>query len=65
MEITGNTFIVTGGAQGSGKAIGSQLAAKGGRVALVDMNEEVLEKAVIECRLSGSWQAESEGQLSR
>ncbi len=54
MEIKGNTFVVTGGAQGLGKAIGLQLATKGGRVALVDMNEEVLDKAVIECQPGGT-----------
>ncbi|RLA10845.1 MAG: short chain dehydrogenase [Gammaproteobacteria bacterium] len=54
MDIKGNTFVVTGGAQGLGKAIGLELAAKGGRVALVDVNEAVLDKAVIECQASGA-----------
>lgn len=54
MEIKGNTFVVTGGAQGLGKAIGLQLAARGARVALVDVNEEALNKAVIECQPGGA-----------
>ena len=54
MEIRDNTFVITGGAQGLGKAVGLQLASQGGRVALVDVNEEVLEKAVIECQQSGA-----------
>jgi len=54
VDIKGNTFVVTGGAQGLGKAIGLELAAKGGRVALVDVNEAVLDKAVIECQASGA-----------
>jgi len=54
VEIRDNTFVITGGAQGLGKAVGLQLASQGGRVALVDVNEEVLEKAVIECQQSGA-----------
>jgi 3-oxoacyl-[acyl-carrier protein] reductase len=54
VDIKGNAFVITGGAQGLGKAIGLQLAAKGGRVALVDLNQEALNKAVIECQLSGT-----------
>jgi len=53
VDIKGNTFVVTGGAQGLGKAIGLGLAVKGGRVALVDVNEAVLDKAVIECQAGG------------
>ncbi|MFA9419903.1 MAG: SDR family oxidoreductase [Gammaproteobacteria bacterium] len=54
MDIEGNTFVVTGGAQGLGKAIGLELVAKGARVALVDLNEQSLNKAVIECQSGGA-----------
>lgn len=50
MKIKENTFVITGGAQGLGKAIGVALSAQGANVALVDVNQEALEQAEQECR---------------
>lgn len=54
MKIKGSTVVVTGGAQGLGKAIGLKLAAGGARVALVDVNAEALDSAVRECQQGGA-----------
>lgn len=48
MKITGNTFVITGGAQGLGKAMAIQLASAGAKLALVDVNQAVLDSAVRE-----------------
>ena len=45
MDIKNHTFVVTGAAQGLGFAIASSIADAGGRVALIDLNDEALEKA--------------------
>lgn len=50
MEIKENTFVITGGAQGLGKAIGIALSAQGANVALVDVNQTALETAEQECQ---------------
>ena len=49
MKIAGSTFVITGGAQGLGKAMAKQLAASGAKLALVDVNQAVLDQAVSEC----------------
>ncbi len=49
MKIKNNCFVITGGAQGLGKATALSLASKGARVALVDVNETMLGEAVREC----------------
>jgi len=48
VKIAGNTFVITGGAQGLGKAMATHLAAAGGKLALVDVNQDVLDAAVSE-----------------
>lgn len=40
MEISGNVFVITGGASGLGAATARALLAQGGRVVLADVNEE-------------------------
>ena len=50
MEIKDNTFVITGGAQGLGKAIGIALSAQGANVALVDVNQAALEQTEQECQ---------------
>jgi NAD(P)-dependent dehydrogenase (short-subunit alcohol dehydrogenase family) len=40
MDISGNAFIVTGGASGLGEATARMLSARGGRVVVVDLNTE-------------------------
>ena len=54
MEIKDSTYVITGGAQGLGKAIGLQLAEFGAKVALVDVNETALDQAVGEFKKSGT-----------
>jgi NAD(P)-dependent dehydrogenase (short-subunit alcohol dehydrogenase family) len=41
MKIENSTFIVTGGASGLGAATAQQLVARGGKVVIADLNEEV------------------------
>lgn len=48
MEINASTVVITGGAQGLGKAIGLKLAASDANIALVDVNEDALEQALSE-----------------
>lgn len=54
MELKDKVIIVTGGAQGIGRAISEYLAGKGARIALVDMNQEKLDQAVAACTAKGS-----------
>ena len=54
MEIKGSTVVITGGAQGLGKAIGLNLGASGANIALVDVNEAALEQALSEFKQDNS-----------
>jgi 2-dehydro-3-deoxy-L-rhamnonate dehydrogenase (NAD+) len=45
--------IVTGGADGLGKGIACRIASEGGTVVLFDINQNLLNKAVIECEQNG------------
>lgn len=40
MKLSGNTFLITGGASGLGEATARQFAAAGGNVVIADLNEE-------------------------
>lgn len=46
MDIKNNVFVVTGAARGLGFAITKDLAALGGKIAMVDMNQEGLDQAI-------------------
>ena len=46
MDIKNRVFVITGAARGLGFAIAKDLATAGGKLALVDMNQEGLEEAV-------------------
>lgn len=48
MNTQNHTFVITGGAQGLGFAIASSLAEAGGRIALIDLDDAALEKAINE-----------------
>ena len=53
MIIKGKTIAITGGGQGLGRAMATSLAAKGARLALVDLNDENLAKSVAACEKAG------------
>lgn len=53
MNITDKVFVITGGAQGLGLAMAEAFAAKGAKLALVDLNEERLQAAVAQCEKLG------------
>ena len=54
MKIEGNTFVITGGARGLGRAMAVHLAQQGARVALLDVQQLLLEETVAECRQRGA-----------
>lgn len=53
MQLNDKVIIITGGCQGLGRAMGEYLAAKGARLALVDLNPEKLDEAVESCKAAG------------
>ncbi|PKM31135.1 MAG: 3-oxoacyl-ACP reductase [Gammaproteobacteria bacterium HGW-Gammaproteobacteria-11] len=54
MQLKDSVIIITGGGQGLGRAMAEYLAAKGARLALVDLNQERLDEAVAACEAAGS-----------
>jgi 3-oxoacyl-[acyl-carrier protein] reductase len=53
MQLNDKIIIITGGGQGLGRAMGEYLAAKGARLALVDLNQSRLDEAVAACERAG------------
>ena len=53
MQLQDKVIIITGGCQGLGRAMGEYLAAKGAKLALVDLNQEKLDEAVAACKAAG------------
>lgn len=53
MQLKDKVIIVTGGGQGLGRAMAEQLARRGARLALVDLNPETLAQAVQACQALG------------
>ncbi|MNM66172.1 3-oxoacyl-[acyl-carrier-protein] reductase FabG [compost metagenome] len=53
MQLKDKVIIITGGGQGLGRAMGEYLAAKGAKLALVDLNRERLDEAVTACKAAG------------
>lgn len=53
MDLNGKVIAVTGGGQGLGLSMAVVLAAKGAKLALIDLNQEKLELAVQQCKAAG------------
>jgi len=53
MQLKDKVIIITGGCQGLGRAMAEYLAAKGAKLALVDLNSQRLEQAVAACQAHG------------
>lgn len=53
MDLKDKVIVVTGGGQGLGRTMALSLAAKGARLALVDLNQEKLDEAVVLCSEAG------------
>ncbi len=53
MQLHEKVVVITGGAQGLGKAMALALADQGAHLALIDRNGETLESAAAECRARG------------
>lgn len=54
MQLQDKVIIITGGGQGLGRAMAEYLAAKGAKLALVDLNQERLDETVGLCQAAGS-----------
>lgn len=53
MDLNGKVIAVTGGGQGLGRSMALVLAAKGAKLALIDLNQEILDEAVALCNQAG------------
>ncbi|MFT6429790.1 MAG: 3-oxoacyl-[acyl-carrier protein] reductase [Halopseudomonas sp.] len=53
MQVKDSVIIITGGGQGLGRSMGEYLAARGARLALVDLNQERLDEAATACAKVG------------
>ncbi|MDX5297345.1 MAG: SDR family oxidoreductase [Gammaproteobacteria bacterium] len=53
MKLQDAVIAITGGGQGLGRAMGEYLAARGARLALIDLNPERLDEAVAACKAAG------------
>ena len=54
MQLQDKVIIITGGCQGLGRAMAEYLAAKGAKLALVDLNQEKLDETVAACKAAGT-----------
>ena len=62
MNLKDKVIIVTGGAQGLGRAMALALAARGARLALVDLNQEKLDETAQACIDAGGGANTEKGQ---
>ncbi|WP_373185218.1 SDR family oxidoreductase [Halopseudomonas sp.] len=53
MQLKNSVIIITGGGQGLGRSMAEYLAARGARLALVDLNQERLDEAAEACKQAG------------
>ena len=54
MKLQDSVIAITGGGQGLGRAMGEYLAAKGAKIALIDLMPEKLDEAVTACVAAGA-----------
>jgi 3-oxoacyl-[acyl-carrier protein] reductase len=54
MKLQDSVVAITGGGQGLGRAMAEYLAARGVRLALIDLAPEKLEEAAAACKEAGS-----------
>ena len=54
MNVKGKTILITGGGRGLGRAMALVLAAKGARLAIVGVNEDVVAEAATLCQEAGA-----------
>lgn len=59
MQIQNSVIAITGGAQGLGRAMAEHFAERGAKLALIDMNQEVLTEAVQSCEKLGAAEVRS------
>ena len=52
MNIEGKIAVITGGASGLGRATAERIIAKGGKVAVLDLNKDLADKTASELGLS-------------
>ncbi|CAD5107842.1 SDR family oxidoreductase [Zestomonas carbonaria] len=53
MQLQDKVIVITGGGQGLGRAMAEYLAARGAKLALVDLNQERLDDTVAACKAAG------------
>ena len=53
MQVKDSVFVITGGGRGLGRAMAEHLAQQGGKLALIDLNQDDLDKAVGQCQELG------------
>lgn len=56
MQVNQSTIVITGGAQGLGRAMAEHFAKDGAKLALIDMNDETLAEATEACTKLGATQ---------
>src|SRR5690554_8235716 len=54
MQVSDSVIVITGGAQGLGRAMAENFAAQGASLALLDMNAEQLAEAQLACETAGA-----------
>ncbi|RUO25387.1 3-oxoacyl-ACP reductase [Aliidiomarina minuta] len=59
MQIKNSVIVITGGAQGLGRAMAEHFAEQGAKLALIDMNDEALQEAIQSCQQKGAADARS------
>lgn len=59
MNIEGKVIAITGGGQGLGRSMAECLAAKGAKLALIDLNQEQLDITMESCRSLGAQEVKS------